>query len=698
MRKKYLWTAALFVAALTSCSQDEQLSLTNEDKSVFTGSMEVIGSRTELEDTKVVWKGDETITIFEMDNVNAQYKVSGAVENGIATFEFVNFIKPDQVIPLGSNYAVYPYDEANTIDADGNISAPVSAEYTFTDRASSIETALMVAKTDNKHFNFTNAQGIIRLRLNAQQPYKWGAIQSITLTSKANLLSGTAKMTWGEGNEAPIAVIQEGGGKELTINLSDDNKKELPASQDKEYAEFYVPVVPTLFAADDLTLTIEFANSKKYEVTIDKTFEVERKEIQSLKHTIGASTWEGEIEGDLDQDNIGEYASVSNVDELLKWAYTANNINNSYGLKLMNDIEMPAFEIEEDAENQTYKLNKQKPITVTDGIPSGSNWIPIRSGIRSLSEAYSGHIEGNNKKISGLYMKYDQEYVGLIGYAYDDVSVKNLTIENSVINSSKGYVGAIMGESQHNSLVENAHVKNTKISGKGSVGGIVGHNYSRNVKADGTYVGEIISIIRNCTIDKESSINGTGSEVGGICGSNYGAALIYCVNNADVTGNTNVGGVVGMNRAYNTGREGYVIACSSTEDATIHATGQYAGGIVGNAFKDNKQENTVGHIVACYSLSTVTGKNNATLAGFSTNGTIRSSWAWKNGVSSYAHYSNGGKFERINSDHFDTTDEIKEEFVNAMNQSIAEYNNIEGIEITCPYTWSWTSGSWPVLK
>ena len=256
MRKNHLLTAALFVAALSSCSQDEQLSLTNEDKSIFTGSMEVIGSRTELEDNKVVWKGDETISIFEMDNVNAQYKVSGAVKDGIATFEFVNFIKPEQVVTLGSNYAVYPYHQTNTIDADGNISAPVSAEYTFTDRASSIETALMVAKTDENHFNFTNAQGIICLRLNAQQPYKLGAIQSITLTSKANLLSGTAKMTWKESNEAPIAVIQEGGGKELTINLSDGNKKELPASQDKEYTEFYVPVVPTLFEAEDLTLTI----------------------------------------------------------------------------------------------------------------------------------------------------------------------------------------------------------------------------------------------------------------------------------------------------------------------------------------------------------------------------------------------------------------------------------------------------------
>ena len=446
-----------------------------------------------------------------------------------------------------------------------------------------------------------------------------------------------------------------------------------------------------------LALTIEFANSKKYEVIINKTFEVERKEIQTLKHTIGASTWEGEIEGDLDQDNTGEYALVSTVDELLKWAYTANNINNSYGLKLMKDIEMPAFEIEEDAENQTYKLNEQKPITVTDGVPSGSNWIPVCGGISSLSEAYSGHIEGNNKKISGLYIKYNQNYAGFIGYAYDDVSVKDLTIENSSINGEK-YVGVIMGASQHNSLVENVHVKSTTISGTSNIGGIVGLNYSRNVKADGTFFGEKISIIKNCTIDNTSTVNGTANEVGGICGSNNGAALIHCVNYADVTGNQFVGGVVGLNRPYNTSRDGYVIACGSTADATIHANDKYAGGIIGKAFKDNNQINTVGYIVASYSLSTVTGQKNATLAGFSVNGTIRSSWSAKNGVSSYSHYSNGGKFERISSEHFNSSNDINAEFVSKMNQAITDYNKIEGIEINCPYTWNIGADGWPVLK
>ena len=698
MRKNYLWSAALFVAALASCSQDEQLSLINEDKSVFTGSMEVIGSRTELEDNKVKWKGDETISIFEMDNVNAQYQVSGALENGIATFNFVNFIKPEEVVPLGSNYAVYPYNEANTIDADGNISAPVSDKYTFTDRASSIETALMVAKTDENHFNFTNAQGIICLRLNAQQPYKWGAIQSITLTSKTNLLSGTAKMGWGEGNEAPIAVIQEGGGKKLTINLSDDNKKELPASQDNnQYAEFYVPVVPTLFEADDLTLTIEFANSKTYNVTIDKTFEVERKEIQTLKHTIGASTWEGEIEGDLNQDNTGESVSVSNVNELLKWAYTANNINNSYGLKLMKDIEMPAFEIEEDAENQTYKLNEQKPITVTDGVPSGSNWIPVcGGGINSLSEAYSGHIKGNNKTIKGLRVVENTDQVGFIGAMYDDASIQNLVIEDAVI---KGVTetGAAIGRSHNGTLVKNVHVKNSTIKGKENVGGVAGLNY-RRIKPG---IDEKISIMENCTTDKETQVLGTGSLVGGICGNNNGALVINCINNADVTGDALVGGICGQSREYNTGVNGYLIACGRTADATITATGENgsAGGIVGWAVIDraNHGNDVESYVVACYSNSSISGFYKGTILGMNNNCVIRASWGEQKGATKIAGYT-ASQPTLYATYNFENVDAVNQDAVNEMNLAIAAYNKIEGVEVECPYIWEIGADGWPVLK
>ena len=388
------------------------------------------------------------------------------------------------------------------------------------------------------------------------------------------------------------------------------------------------------------------------------------------------------------------YADVYTAKGLLKWAYIVKD-NNSYSVNIKKNIVMPAFTIEEDADNKTYKFTANE-ITVTDGTPSGYNWIPLCTVVSVESDGYNGTIEGENHSISGLYIKNNRNYTGLVGFMYNGGSVKNLIIENSSI-AGTGSVGAVVGRAQHNTLVENVKVNNSKISGNGSVGGIVGVNYSRNIKADGTVFGEELAIIKNCTTDNNSSINGTGAEVGGICGTNNGGAVINCTNNADVIGNTNVGGVAGVNRPYNTGREGYVIACGSTADATIHATNQYAGGIVGNAFKDVKQVNTVGYIVACYSCSNVTGKNNATMAGYSTNGTVTASWAAKNGVESYARFSKGGSFTRNASEHFASASEITEDFVNEMNAAIENYN-ANSVEVQCEYRWALTNGNWPILQ
>lgn len=574
MRKSCFFAAALMAAVWVGCSQDEHLDFVNENKSNFTGIMEIMDSRTSLnEANEVVWNLNDEVSIFEGDNANSLYRVS-SITDGKADFDFVSYTSPTEWISLDANYAVYPYNEKNSIDANGEISVLVPAEYTFTDKESSVAEALMVAKSEDSHLNFTNAQGILCLRLNAQKAAKYGAIESIKFTSNDDdiYLSGTATMSWDETNNPPIAKITDGS-KELTVTLDESLQDDLlPESTTGEYAEYYVPIVPMEFGQDDLTMTITWTSGDTYEKTVNSAFSVGRAKIMTIKHTIGKSGFDGVIEED-------GYVEPFTVEDLYKWAYAVNHGEVQYSLELKNDITMPAFEIEEDDANKTYRIT-DRAITVTDGVPSGSNWIPLRTGITTLSEGYSGSIDGKGCTISGLYIKQNSKYAGLIGYAYNGASVKNLTIENSAI-SGTGYVGAIMGESQHNTLVENVQVKNSTISGTGSVGGIVGENYSRNVKANGIVVGEKLAIIKNCSIDKDSSIKGTGEIVGGICGTNNGAAVIYCKNSADVTGKSLVGGVVGMNRAYNTGRDGYVIACGSTEESTITATDGYAGGIVG---------------------------------------------------------------------------------------------------------------------
>jgi hypothetical protein len=375
----------------------------------------------------------------------------------------------------------------------------------------------------------------------------------------------------------------------------------------------------------------------------------------------------------------------------MKWCYIVNNEEGKlgYGMKLMENIILPAKTIELDAANKTYKFTTTD-ITVTDGVPSGSNWVPVGTIVSDFTQTFTGHIDGQNFKIQGLRIVQNADYTGFIGAMFDDASIRNLILDDAVIKGNSA-TGVVVGRAQNGTVVENVHVTNSSVTGTGNVGGIAGRNY-RRVKT-GSF-DEAMSYVINCTTDKNTVVIGSGSQIGGVCGENYGAVLINCVNNADVTGKTSVGGVVGQSRDYWSNVEGYTIACGSTAEATITATNGSAGGVVGITVKDNNHENTVSYIVACYSMSSVSAKNAGAFVGSSTNGTITASWA-ANGVAKLSGYST---LKNESSYTYANAGEVTQSDVDAMNQAIATYNATAGIEQTCPYTWEWTNGSLPVLK
>ena len=389
-----------------------------------------------------------------------------------------------------------------------------------------------------------------------------------------------------------------------------------------------------------------------------------------------------------------DYAEVYNIEGLMKWCYIVNNEEGKlgYGMKLMDNIILPAKTIELDAANKTYKFTTTD-ITVTDGVPSGSNWMPVGSNISDYDEAYSGHIDGQNFKIKGIRVaQSSSNFVGFVGYLWDDASIKNLVFEDAVVCGATN-TGIAAGRAQNGTFVENVHVINSSVVGTESVGGIVGYNYRRVGGANGQGFQELMSYVKNCTTDKNTKVVGNGDNVGGICGKNYGAVIIYCVNNADVEGKNYVGGVVGYTRDYHYDADCYVIACGSTAEASISGT-KSVGGVAGYAMTDNGHRNTAGYIVACYSMSSVSGNTSAAILGSSSHSTVFASVGVMNGTSKAcdSDCTVNGVFAYDNAANATQAD------VDAMNQAIATYNAISGIEQTCPYTWEWTNGSLPVLK
>ncbi len=389
-----------------------------------------------------------------------------------------------------------------------------------------------------------------------------------------------------------------------------------------------------------------------------------------------------EVVAARDYEDKGDYAEVYTAKGLLWWASRAEE-NLNYGLKIMGNINMPALEVGfDDAGDYCYT---DTPITVTDGIPSGSNWPAFSDYETSLNaetgvyEYYGGTIEGNGKTISGLLLNQDLVASGFLCWT-KGAKVDNLTFNNAVVYNKGGqygetYTGTIIGRCWDGSHVNNCHITNSSVLGKNEVGGIVGRVYRRTIKTntpDGQpqNLMEKMAYVTYCTTDENTTVKGASS-IGGIVGMNYGCIVGQCINNAQVSATVDyAGGIVGYHRSYTTKTDGYIIACRSTDKATIKS--KYAGGIAGYVLHDKNHLYAKSWIVGCVSESTISGTTNSGgIIGNANNATITSCWAVKKGASTLV-----GKGSATNDASYiynNATDATQAD-IDAMNAAIVAFN------------------------
>ena len=192
-----------------------------------------------------------------------------------------------------------------------------------------------------------------------------------------------------------------------------------------------------------------------------------------------------------------------------------------------------------------------------------------------------------------------------------------------------------------------------------------------------------------CYTDVNTKVICSGNNAGGIVGENYGATIIACDNHANVTGASNVGGIVGYTRDYHHNKDGYIVACRSYEDATITADGN-VGGIAGFTLADSQHTNTYMHIVACASFSEIAGTNNGCIIGMinhrqHTAGCV----AVKNGATTL--YGKGAPTTESDVEDailYDNFSQTTEEDLKDLNAAIKHYNGKNPpAEAKCDYHW-----------
>ena len=200
------------------------------------------------------------------------------------------------------------------------------------------------------------------------------------------------------------------------------------------------------------------------------------------------------------------------------------------------------------------------------------SWIPIgNDNIR-----WNGNMDGQGHTISNLYIKTAQNYVGLFGFTRG-ATIQNLTfdyakVENVSTTNTKTYYTGILAGYAYASTNSPAHIKGIKttenctVIGQEDTGGIVG-----SAKIN----------LENC--ENLSSVKGTGS-VGGIAGSSYERNIKRCTNYGTVENDgMYIGGIIGY------ADETSIEDCANY--GKITSTGLRAGGIAGQTLFNGSIQN-----------------------------------------------------------------------------------------------------------
>ena len=199
------------------------------------------------------------------------------------------------------------------------------------------------------------------------------------------------------------------------------------------------------------------------------------------------------------------------------------------------------------------------------------SWLPIGND----NNRWKGNMDGQGHTISNLYIKTAQNYVGLFGFT-DGATIQDLIfdyakVENvSTTNTNTSYTGILAGRAYGDSPLHIRGIKTTNnctVIGQEDTGGIVGY-----AKIN----------LENC--ENRSSVKGTGS-VGGIAGDSFERNIKRCTNYGTVENGRNqyIGGIIGY--AYETSIED----CANYGNIT--SASPVAGGIAGSTMDNSSIQN-----------------------------------------------------------------------------------------------------------
>lgn len=243
------------------------------------------------------WLANDYISIFPAVNQNFRFMYSGVVGNTSGSFTYSNPAtastarKSVFAYHSADQFAVFPYKEETSLEADGVISTTFDAEQNYVANGWERKNNIMISRgnigsNDDIIFNFQPLTAFICLELNIEPYSSVKTIETLSITSNAGeALAGTANI---ETTYTEISSCQVSGTS--TVTMKGVNGVTLN-DKDKSPTRFYF-AVPPVNLSEGLTIRLTDTYAKErhpHTYVINENIDLSPGEVYTIPHTFDIS-------------------------------------------------------------------------------------------------------------------------------------------------------------------------------------------------------------------------------------------------------------------------------------------------------------------------------------------------------------------------------------------------------------------------
>ena len=445
---------------------------------------------------KTLWSEEDSIAVsIDFDPEFQPYEIVDGKDSATATFCGKGG---------GRSYcAFYPYSMVRSFD-EGTFSIEIPEDQPYTEGTFANEFFPMIAQSNSSTLNFTNLFAVLKINLTGQYFVKTVTVETndknLHLSGKATAAGRTLEMADDASNIVRVVGID----RQL------DQKQPL---------ELYF-AIPAQTYTDGITITVYSKTGYSIKKTVS-TLEFERSSVRNANVSIAKI-------------DVGFEPTKS-----LKGSGTESSpylINNMADLIFLQDNFLP---------DAYYKLTNDIDLypACGEGIDS---WMPIQYGGGRINT--SGVIDGQNHKITGLYINDPELSYGVGLFGVFGGTMKDLTIVAKVSSENANvFCGDCYGAKFYNCTAEGEIQGGIGASAFGGAWDctFIGCINKADMSAIGNFMAAYCAGICQASYDckiincvNEGTIEFKGFDrirlIGGITGHAEGTSIVNCINSGDI--------------------------------------------------------------------------------------------------------------------------------------------------------------------